>query len=124
MEARQMLISLSLKYKNNWGRVYAAIKNREEVAEELNSKYDCITIIDDQFPKEIIKGYKSPFVIYYEGDITKLSDLSGYVYLIGENKFNINEEHIITTDKDNVIHVGTTLKLWSDKRIMSHIELD
>ena len=57
MEARNLLIYLSIKYKGSFEKMYTAIKNKEEVTDEqINEalkkidKKKVITILDKEYP--------------------------------------------------------------------------
>jgi DNA processing protein len=89
MEARNLLLYLSIKYRGNWDKIYEAIKRKEDVKEddvnlarqETKSKY--ITIIDSDYPKVLSQIFKPPFVIFYYGDIKNVDDIYKCISVVG-----------------------------------------
>lgn len=79
MNSNEQILSLVIKYKGNWDKVFSAIKSQEtcedneSVIEQYKGKY--ITILDKQYPECLKQGcYKPPFVLFYEGNIGILND--------------------------------------------------
>lgn len=89
MEAKNLLLYLSVKYKGNWDKIYEAIKKKENVNEEdinlvtkeIKSKF--VTIIDKEYPKVLSQIFKPPFVIYYYGDIHLIDDIYKCISVVG-----------------------------------------
>ncbi len=72
-----ILIHFAIKYKGDWDAIYKALEDKEKVTlkqlhylEGLINKQllKAITILDLDYPKQLKKAYKPPFVIFYEGD--------------------------------------------------------
>lgn len=92
-DRRDILIYFSLKYNGDWNNIYKALRRREEVdwsiyesfPEELRKK--CITIFDEGiYPERLSKIYHPPFVLYYRGDISLISDTNKNVALVGSRE--------------------------------------
>lgn len=71
MKSREILIALNEKYKGNWEDIFNAISNKETLTEDemydLTLNLDCskfVTLTDEDYPEEIKKIYRPPFVIY------------------------------------------------------------
>ena len=69
LSARDILLYLTLKYGNDWDKIYASIQNREDIdyedAEKVLDEYpgECITILDEEYPAILKQCYKPPFVL-------------------------------------------------------------
>ena len=70
MENRNKLISLAIKYAGNYDLIRKAIIRNEDVEERFCP--NAITIFDDAYPIELFDLNKSPFVLFYRGDISLL----------------------------------------------------
>jgi len=89
LNARTILISLSLKYDGDWERIYEAINNKEtegidtfsKQIEEMRCK--AVTIIDPGYPEILKQIYRPPFVIYYYGNFNLLNSISNNVSVVG-----------------------------------------
>ena len=85
MEPRENLLYLALKYKGEWNPIYEDVSNHVEIDEKealkeiskVNSSY--ITILDEEYPESLRDAYKPPFVLFYYGDISLLSDKNNKV---------------------------------------------
>ena len=77
---KEVLIYFALKYKGDWKRIYEAINLKEEVEEksiqEEIAKVKCniVTIIDENYPKQLKNIYQPPFVLFYYGDLSLLDN--------------------------------------------------
>ncbi|MCP4336904.1 MAG: DNA-processing protein DprA [Mycoplasma sp.] len=72
-----ILIYFSIKYKGDWDLIYKALEDKEKVKlDDLRTleksleqnKMNAITILDMEYPNQLKKAYKPPFVIFYEGN--------------------------------------------------------
>lgn len=89
LNARTILISLSLKYEGDWEQIYDAIKRKDKEgldeylkkAEELKCK--AITIMDPAYPELLRQIYRPPFVIYYYGNLSLLNSIDHNVAVVG-----------------------------------------
>ena len=71
-----ILIFFTIKYEGDWDRIYKALEHKEKVSlkeinqlekEVENSKWNIITIIDKEYPKQLKEAYKPPFVLWMKG---------------------------------------------------------
>ena len=70
MTNREILISLAVKYRGSYDRIKHAIISREPVEEY---PYDrCLTVFDNEYPKELYDLKEPPFVLFYKGNIKLL----------------------------------------------------
>ena len=76
---REQLIYYSLKYAGEYSLILKAINDNEsyEVVECLN----CLTILDELYPKAFLQLAYPPFVLYYKGDLSLLE--SSKVGIVG-----------------------------------------
>ncbi|MFA7385104.1 MAG: DNA-processing protein DprA [Bacilli bacterium] len=92
MKARNILIFLSLKYQGDWDLIYSAISAREKL--DLNEvdqaieklPYQCLTLLDSQYPEILKRYHKPPFVLFYYGDISLLADSRQILAVVGSRK--------------------------------------
>ena len=85
----EILVYLSIIHKGDWNKIYESILNKvpidkDEVLKltrDLECKY--ITILDASYPLCLKSIYKPPFVLFYKGDISLLSDNNFKIAVIG-----------------------------------------
>ena len=91
MDSREQLIALAIKHEGNWHQILRALQNNEFVEEEevdvktyLN-RYKCkvITILDKEYPNYLRNRYQPPFVLFYYGDISLISDMRKNIAIVG-----------------------------------------
>lgn len=89
METREILIYLSTKYEGNWDLIYDAIKRKEAFnfndLEDSINKHTCgiVTLIDSNYPQPLKNITRPPFVLYYYGDLSLISNHILNVAVIG-----------------------------------------
>lgn len=94
MEARKVLLGLSVAKKGKWDDVYDAIKNRELYKEEelenfcSSVKSNYITMLDANYPNWLKRIYHPPFVLYYYGDISLLENEDKNLSVVGSRCFS------------------------------------
>ena len=67
--ARDVLVSLSIAHEGNWNKIHADIKIHEPFDMTIQkSTDDCITIVDADYPKELLQTSQPPFVLYVKGN--------------------------------------------------------
>ena len=82
VDSRQILIYLAVKYDGDPCKIVTALQLHEDIktpVEEVirvcNSlPYKAITFLDYDYPKKLKDSPRAPFVLFYYGDITLLSD--------------------------------------------------
>ncbi len=86
---KEVLVYLSIIHKGNWDKIYKDILDKvpvdkdkvKEVTENLNNQY--VTIIDENYPECLKYIFKPPFVLYYKGNLSLLSDKRKKIAVIG-----------------------------------------
>ena len=69
LNARDILLYLTLKHTNNWDKIYKALQTKEDIdyedAERVCDEYcgEFITILDEEYPDILKRTYKPPFVL-------------------------------------------------------------
>ena len=89
MNSREILLSLAIKYKGDWNAIYNAIETGKQKGyedleifkEAVNSKF--ITILDEEYPESLKNMPKPPFVLFYHGDISLISDKNNKIAVVG-----------------------------------------
>lgn len=122
MSSREILLYYSLKYNGDWSKIYNAIHDKEEInyeeaeqtIKEFKGKY--ITILDEEYPQTLKRGYKAPFVLFYEGNINLLNDLN-------YQKLTLNEKHK-TTETEKKVAVKILHPLRKDIALILGAEND
>lgn len=92
MEAREILLYFAIKFKGDWNKIYEEVAKKEKpdfeeakkVISENNSNY--ITILDAEYPESLKNGYKPPFVLFYIGDISLISDKNNKIAVVGSRR--------------------------------------
>lgn len=79
LRGKDIIIYLAIKYQGDWNAIYDAIKRKELVDEptvmETLAKQNAkvVTIIDQDYPERLKKMYKPPFVLFYYGDLSRVT---------------------------------------------------
>ena len=111
--ARNILLSLSLKYNGHWPSIYKAMKEKESLPDafidnaldSLPEGINFITIIDDDYPQSL-KGAKfPPFVIFYRGNPDMLLSLAEFgVGIFGNLIWDEHKDNqALTTNSDMTV---------------------
>ncbi len=81
MKGRDLIAYLSYLYDGNWEEIYEAIKSKQRVTEkeieDFLSKENIgpyLTLVDAEYPSSLKKISRPPFVLYYKGDLSLISD--------------------------------------------------
>ena len=120
MNSRENLLYLALKHKGEWNLIYEDISNHTEIDEvEAKSLIDTvksnyITLLDEEYPESLKDAYKPPFVLFYYGDISLLSDLNNKIAVVGSRKYSkygkeMTEKLVKGISKDFVIVSGMAM---------------
>lgn len=67
MGKRELLIAYAVKYDGDYFKILKAIKNNERI-EEIK-KDNCLTILDDDYPRKLLDLKYPPLVLFYKGNI-------------------------------------------------------
>ena len=89
MKSRDLLIALSCRYQGDAKKIRDAIVRKEMLEEEeiesalASVKSKTVTILDEDYPKSLLRMPSPPFVLYYYGDLSLLEDSKRIVAYIG-----------------------------------------
>ena len=92
MNSQEILLYYSLKFSGDWDLIYQAVESKEELDEKEakklieTNKDHFITIMDDEYPESLKRMTKPPFVLYYHGDISLISDKRNKIAVVGSRK--------------------------------------
>ncbi len=92
IKGRDIIIHLAIKYQGDWNRIYEAIKAKEpasvaEVNQSLETlTSETLTIIDEDYPENLKRIYKPPFVLFYHGDKSLLDYQKPSLAVIGSRR--------------------------------------
>ena len=90
LQARDILIATAIKFKGDWELIYKSVLERKhlsydethELLKQIHSK--AVTIIDPDYPMELkMRCHRPPWVIFYEGDLSLLSDPYRILTIVG-----------------------------------------
>ena len=89
LTAEEIVVGLAIKYQGDWNSIYAGLSNpldRDleqyvEVARNMKCKY--VTIVSEDYPRYLHYCYKPPFVLFYYGDKTLLSQIGKNIAVVG-----------------------------------------
>ena len=70
---RNLLIYLAIKYQGDYFKIKKAIKNNEKITDRIVLQ-KAITILDKEYPQQLLDLEYPPFVLFYKGDITLLNN--------------------------------------------------
>lgn len=68
---RNILIRLAIKYNGDYFRIQKAITAKEKVDRNIELQ-KAITILDEEYPEELLELRYPPYVLFYEGNIELL----------------------------------------------------
>ena len=100
MNSREIIISLAIKFSGNWDAIYEALESKEtpevdELKALLESNpHKCLTCLDEDYPECLRRVFKPPFVLFYEGDISLISDKNNKVAIVGSRKYSEYGEEV------------------------------
>jgi predicted Rossmann fold nucleotide-binding protein DprA/Smf involved in DNA uptake len=105
LTGRNILIALSVKFNGDWVQIYNAIKTKFSIQEDevesllslIPTDVSTIVIIDANYPDNMKKVYKPPFVIFTRGN-TSLLNSKDSVSVLGDLLW---DEHLPLFNKDN-----------------------
>lgn len=117
MNSREILVYLSLKYNGDWDNIFSDISlhkeyDEKEVQAEIKIvKSNYITIVDEEYPESLRQMYKPPFVLFYYGDISLISDTHNKLGVVGTRKPSeygkeVTERFVKELSKDFIIISG------------------
>ena len=104
MIIRKQLIALAIIHEGNWKKIFNDLITKnlpdEELAEKLYAtiKSNVVTILDAAYPQYLKEYYQPPFVLFYYGDLSLISDYNHNVAVVGSR-----EPEQIHVEKGNAI---------------------
>ena len=119
-QVNKILATISIQEKGDWLSIYQRLCSRklpsDDEIEECMSKMKCnaICLEDKRYPKQLKKIYQPPFVLFYYGDISLISDESKCVSVVGSREStpygeNVTREIVSDIAKDYNIVSGLAL---------------
>ena len=88
---RDVLLYFSLIHQGDWKKIYTSIAQKESIDKALLAKfkqqlkYSYITILDGDYPSSLKQVVYPPYLLYYSGDISLLSQ-SKKIAVIGSRE--------------------------------------
>ena len=92
MDSRKIIIALAIHHKGEWHAINEAILKKDYVPEDVAEVYlkslkcNAITILDQEYPKYLRETFCPPYVLFYYGDISLISDRTKNVAVVGSRK--------------------------------------
>lgn len=113
MNAREILIYLSLRFNGDYARIRQAIDEKDYPIGEDEQlppiKSNVVTLMDEDYPEYLKKCPMPPFVLFYYGDLSLIKDFSNNIAVIGTRDFTMYgyfaTKEIVKTiaDKVNIV---------------------
>ena len=90
MQPREILISLAIKFSGDWNLIYQSLIRKENYEDEQevldncrNLKCQAVTIMDQEYPAQLKRVQRPPFVLFYYGDISIIQNTRDCIGVIG-----------------------------------------
>ncbi|QKT05555.1 DNA-processing protein DprA [Mycoplasma sp. OR1901] len=102
-----IILYFAIKYKNDYKSVMNAIKNTEKIDKNIENEYmkilkqnniNFITILDDEYPKNLYYLKEPLICLFYKGNINLLND-KNKIYVINEIWNNTTNKYLITNSE-------------------------
>ena len=109
----QVLLYFSLKYNGDFQQIYDALQNKEPIDEslfkELKERIKCsyVTLLDEDYPKQLKQINNPPFVLYYYGDLSLTHHKS--IGVIGMRKPNDYGKEVTQTIVKQLVNDDYTI---------------
>ena len=118
---REILIALAVKFNGDWAQIYSAIQSKyqfepDEIQHHLSlvpSDVTPIVIIDADYPENLKKIYKPPFVLFTRGN-TSLLHANNSVSVLGDllwdehlPLFNRNDFNFVLSSANNTTVINS-----------------
>ena len=105
MNAEEIIVSMAIKYRGDWNDIYAGLsdpQNRDleeyfKIAQKMKCKY--VTILSEEYPDYLKNSFKPPFVLFYYGDISLISNIGKNVAVVGSR---VCSDYAVEATKDIV----------------------
>ena len=124
MNSRKILAYLSIIYEGDWDKIYEDLtshtehdeKEVEKTLKKIKSNY--IIMTDEEYPESLRNVFKAPFVLFYYGDISLLSDTHHKLGVVGTRRpsvYGIDSTNMFVSElsKDFVIVSGLAVGIDS-----------
>lgn len=112
---REIILYFAYKYFGDWKRIYDALETQENIDEEKfeefkknnNGKY--ITIFDNEYPNDLRRCSKPPFILFFKGNKELLLKRKKIWYFGSyyDKNFNIEiSKHKMEFKENNIIQIS------------------
>ena len=116
MNAEEIIVSMAIKYRGDWNDIYAGLsdpQNRDleeylKIAQKMKCKY--VTILSSDYPEYLKNSFKPPFVLFYYGDISLISNIGKNVAVVGSR---VCSDYAVETTKEIVSVVAKEYNIVS-----------
>ena len=127
MNAREILIYLSLKFNGDYRRIREAIEKHEYIDDDIDipkTDYKAVTIVDEDYPEELKRYTMCPIVLFYYGNLSLIKDINKNLAVIGsrittEYGSEATKEIVKDVAKDVVIVSGMVITLITSSTVSS-----
>ena len=115
MNAEEIIVSMAIKYRGEWNDIYAGLsdpQNRDldeyyKIAQKMKCKY--VTILSKDYPEYLKNSFKPPFVLFYYGDISLISNIGKNVAVVGSRTCS---DYAVEATKD-IVGVVAKASTWT-----------
>lgn len=114
MNSNTCVIALSLKYKGDWNQIYRAMVQHEQpeqiyVDQVQQLKCNVVTLLDLSYPQQLRNVEKPPFVLYYYGDLSLISNYHNNVSIVGSRNNSSYGERMTNQISSGLAEKGFTI---------------
>lgn len=111
------MISSAIRNKGEWQKILADIQAKNVEEKPFTTNQNCLTLVDQDYPTSLKQGYRPPFVLFYEGDLS-LFKAAHKIAIMGSRDSNpkLLDKLIDSNDTGSVYVLGGTTQL--DKYIV------
>ncbi len=89
LSSEEAIVGMAIKYEGDWNKIYSGVVNHDdgdleqyvEAVKRMKCKY--ITILSPEYPDYLKQCFKPPFVLFYYGDISLISNIGKNIAVVG-----------------------------------------
>ena len=115
LTADEIIVALAIKYQGDWNDIYKGLSNPQDrdldeylqIVKKMKCKY--ITIFSSEYPRYLKESFKPPFVLFYYGDISLISNIGKNIAVVGSrmcSEYGVNATEDIVggiADQYNIV---------------------
>ena len=116
MTVEEIIVCMAIKYCGEWNDIYAGLTNPQDrdldeyykIVQKMKCKY--VTILSKDYPDYLRNSFKPPFVLFYYGDISLISNIGKNIAVVGSRNCS---DYAVEATKDIVSEVAKDYNIVS-----------